>query len=119
MTIYQVPHISMGAELSSHFLESTRFVVVRQIAGIFVIAGIALDLIAWPAEGTAAVAGSVPPWTIRNLGIVYGPPVAVFAVLGPLSYRGYSLDSARHREILAALARRNEDSRTASDHDAT
>ena len=45
--------------------------------------------------------------------------VAVFAVLGPLSYRGYSLDRARHREILAALARRNEDSRTASDHDAT
>jgi len=83
------------------------------------IAGIALDLIAWPAGGTAAVAGSIPPETIRNLGIVYGPLVAVFAVLGPLSYRGYSLDRARHREILAALARRNEDSATANDHGAT
>ena len=73
------------------------------------IAGIALDVIAWPAglaaEGAAA---SVPAETIRNLGIVYGPLVAVFAILAPLAYRGYRLDRARHHEILMALAARTE-----------
>lgn len=72
------------------------------------IAGIALDLIHWPAglagQGDAAV---VPAETIRNLGIVYGPAVAVFAILAPLAYRGYGLNRERHQAILAELAARD------------
>ncbi|MEM9176636.1 MAG: MFS transporter, partial [Myxococcota bacterium] len=67
------------------------------------IAGLALDVIAWPA---GAGATAIPAETIRDLGIVYGPLVAVFAVLAPIAYRGYKLDRARHQAILAALAAR-------------
>ncbi len=69
-------------------------------AGSFV-AGVALDVIHWPAGlGEGATVASE---TIRDLGIVYGPLVAVFAFFAPFAYRGYTLDRARHRKILAAL----------------
>lgn len=79
------------------------------------VAGIALDLIAWPAGlgvGVGATAAVVPPETIRHLRIVYGPMVAIFAFIAPFAYRGYSLDRERHQAILAALnTRRAEQSR--------
>lgn len=73
------------------------------------IAGVALDVIAWPA-GLAATGEVtlVPPETVRQLGIVYGPMVAAFAILAPLAYRGYRLNRRRHQEILSALAARTE-----------
>lgn len=71
------------------------------------IAGVALDAIAWPAGIAQSPDASVPAETIRALGVVYGPLVAIFALLAPLAYRGYALDRARHREILAALSARD------------
>lgn len=76
-------------------------------AGSF-FAGVALDVIGWP-SGIARQGGGadVPPETIQDLGIIYGPIVAVFAFLAPFAYRGYSLDRARHRAVLEALAARD------------
>ena len=44
------------------------------------------------------------PETIQDLGIVYGPMLAVFAFPAPVAYRGYPLDRERHRSILACCA---------------
>ena len=78
-------------------------------AGSF-FAGVALDVIHWPA-GLAQSSGdpAVPAETIQELGVVYGPLVAVFAFLAPFAYRGYTLDRARHRAVLEALAARGPD----------
>ena len=71
------------------------------------IAGVALDVISWPAGlGVAAEVIAVPADTIRDLGIFYGPLLAVFAVIGPFAYRGYALDREHHRSILKALKSR-------------
>jgi Na+/melibiose symporter-like transporter len=73
------------------------------------IAGVALDLISWPAGlGVATEEIALPAETIRNLGIIYGPLLAVFAVSGPFAYRGYALDRERHRSVLETLAVRPE-----------
>ena len=62
-------------------------------------------MISWPAGiGREGDAVPIPPETIQDLGIVYGPMLAVFAFLAPVAYRGYPLDRERHRSILAALA---------------
>ena len=45
MTVYHVPHIALGAELSANYEERTRLVATRQICGylgVFVIAGVGL-----------------------------------------------------------------------------
>ena len=47
------------------------------------VAGVTLDVIAWPAGAAQAGAAAVPAETIRALGIVYGPVVAAFAVAEP------------------------------------
>ncbi|MDG2333870.1 MAG: MFS transporter [Myxococcota bacterium] len=79
------------------------------------IAGVTLDLISWPAGlGVATEAIAIPAETIRNLGIVYGPLLAVFSVIGPFAYRGYALDRERHTSVLEALAARPELSPTSS-----
>ena len=68
------------------------------------IAGVSLDVISWPAGlGGATEIIAIPAETIRNLGILYGPLLAVFAVVGPFAYRGYSLDRERHSVVLEAL----------------
>lgn len=73
------------------------------------IAGVALDVISWPAGlGVAAEVVAVPAETIRNLGIFYGPLLAIFAVIGPFAYRGYALDREHHSSILEALKGRSE-----------
>ena len=74
-------------------------------AGSF-IAGVTLDVIRWPAGAGHEGAAEVSAETIRSLGIVYGPVVAVFAVAAMFSYRLYELNRETHREILAALAAR-------------
>ncbi|MEZ7978432.1 MAG: MFS transporter [Myxococcota bacterium] len=70
-------------------------------------AGLALEVIGWPAGASAAGALAVPPETIRALGIAYGPMVAVFALLALFAYRGYDLDRERHAGILDALSERH------------
>lgn len=72
------------------------------------IAGVALDLIAWPRGHTIRTAADVAPDTIFHLGLVYGPVVAGFSIVTYWCYRHYDLDRAKHAVILQALERRRE-----------
>ncbi len=62
------------------------------------VAGISLDLIAWP---TGAL--TVPAEAIVRLGIVYGPATAGLAVLSVWCYAHYGLTRERHAAIAAEL----------------
>ena len=73
-----------------------------------VIAGIALDVISWPRGAQIKTAADVPPETLVNLGLVYGPIVAAFGFVSIWCYTHYRLTRQRHAEILIELARRRE-----------
>lgn len=67
------------------------------------IAGVALDLIRWPTGPAIQSAADIAPDTIFRLGVVYGPAVAIFAVVSIWCYTHYRLTRRRHEEILVAL----------------
>ena len=71
-----------------------------------VIAGVTLDLISWPRGAHIRTASDVPPETLVNLGMVYGPIVAAFGFVSIWCYTHYRLTRQRHAEILEELARR-------------
>ncbi len=68
------------------------------------IAGVGLDLIAWPG-GRIASAAELDPGTLTSLGLLSGPAVSIFAFLAVWCYAHYGLHRSRHREILAELER--------------
>jgi Na+/melibiose symporter-like transporter len=67
------------------------------------IAGIGLDLIAFP---TNAAVGSVAPEVVRNLGLLYGPGLAVLAVVSLLCSSRYRLTRARFEALRRELEER-------------
>ena len=69
-----------------------------------IVAGVALDLIAWPRGAHIQSAQDVPHETIFQLGLIYGPIVSGFAVVCVWCYSHYTLTRARHQAIVAALA---------------
>ena len=71
-----------------------------------IIAGFALDLISWPRGSHVRTAADVPPETITELGMVYGPLVAAFGFLSIWCYTHYRLTRERHAEILQILEQR-------------
>jgi Na+/melibiose symporter-like transporter len=81
------------------------------------IGGIGLDLINWPRGADVKNAGDVPVDTIVNLGLLYGPFVAGFAVVAIWCYSHYGLTREKHAEILRVLGeRRRDDERAATGH---
>ena len=71
-----------------------------------IVAGVALDLIAWPRGQGIRSAADIPSETLVHLGIVYGPVVAGCAVVSVWCYTHYRLDRSRHQEILQQLVAR-------------
>ncbi|MDA1075412.1 MAG: MFS transporter [Proteobacteria bacterium] len=71
-----------------------------------IIAGFALDIISWPRGADIRTAADIPPETIFNLGIVYGPLVASLGLLSIWCYAHYKLTKERHNEILQTLIER-------------
>jgi GPH family glycoside/pentoside/hexuronide:cation symporter len=69
--------------------------------------GAALDAIRFP---TQAEPGTVPAHTVDALGIVYGPGIAILAVVALVFLGRYRIDRARHAQIAAALAQRRAQS---------
>jgi Na+/melibiose symporter-like transporter len=67
------------------------------------LAGVGLDLIAFP---TNAELGSVAPEVIRNLGILYGPGLALLAVIALLCFSRYRLTRARFEALRRELEAR-------------
>ena len=71
-----------------------------------IIAGFALDFIEWLRGAHIKTAADVPPETIVDLGLVYGPFVAAFGFMSIWCYTHYKLTSERHAEILERLTER-------------
>jgi len=69
-----------------------------------VIAGFAVDLIAFP---TQAEPGSVPYEILARLGFFYGPVVWLLSMIAMLFYAGIKLNRGRAAEIRSELAARN------------
>ena len=70
------------------------------------VAGVGLDIIGWPRGEAGGAAVEVPPDTLVNLGILYGPVVAGFAVVALWCFTRYDLTRARHAGILESLTAR-------------
>jgi Na+/melibiose symporter-like transporter len=70
------------------------------------VAGVGLDIIAWPRGADIRSAADVTPDTIVNLGILYGPVVAAFAVVSLWFLSHYDLTRERHAEIQTELVAR-------------
>ena len=70
------------------------------------VAGVGLDVIAWPRGADIQSAADVAPQTIVNLGILYGPMVGVFAIVALWLLSHYDLSRERHAQIRAELAER-------------
>ncbi len=67
------------------------------------IAGVAIDLIAFPEK---AVPGQVAPEVVRHLGILYGPGIFLLGLIAFVFLVRYSLTAARVVEIQLELAER-------------
>ncbi len=71
-----------------------------------VFSGFALDLISWPKGADIRTAADVDPATITQLGILYGPALALIGLFSLWCYSHYQIDRTRHAEICAELERR-------------
>jgi GPH family glycoside/pentoside/hexuronide:cation symporter len=74
-----------------------------------VIAGWALEFIDWPVGADIRTAADVPPETLLNMGLFYGPMIASLGFISVLFYTFYNLTPKRHEEILIELADRRRD----------
>ena len=73
-----------------------------------ILAGVALDVIAWPRGAHIQSAADIPAHKISLLGILSGPIVAAFCVICVWCYGHYHLTRERHAEIAAKLVARRE-----------
>jgi Na+/melibiose symporter-like transporter len=73
-----------------------------------VIAGWALEIINWPTGPEIRTAADVPPETLMNMGLFYGPMIASLGFISVLFYAGYRLTPKRHAEMLVELAGRRK-----------
>ena len=71
------------------------------------IAGISLDLIAWPTGPGIKTAADVDPATLTSLAIVAGPIIALSFIPCYVCIRRYTIDRARYGEIKQVLSRRS------------
>ena len=67
------------------------------------LAGVSLDLIAFPTQADPA---DVPAGKVTALGILYGPGIAIVAIAALVFLARYGIDRKRHAEIAMELARR-------------
>ena len=72
-------------------------------------AGIVLSFIDWPVGAHIRTAADIPPETLTNLAIFYGPAVLVLGFVSVLFYFGYKLTPEMHRNMLKELAERRKD----------
>lgn len=73
-----------------------------------VIAGWALEIISWPTGPEIRTAADVPPETLLNLGLFYGPLIASLGFISVWFYTKYNLTPERHAEMLVELAVRRK-----------
>ena len=73
-----------------------------------VVAGWALEIINWPTGPEIRTAADVPPETLLNMGLFYGPMIASLGFFSILFYMGYKLTPKRHAEMLVELTDRRK-----------
>ena len=78
-----------------------------------VVAGLALELINWPAGSHIQSAADIPPETLVKLGVIYGPLIASLTLVTVWCYLHLDLSRQKHEATLTELAKR----RTASQVD--
>ncbi len=71
-------------------------------------AGLALDLINFPRDG---VPGEVPEDVIFNLGLVYGPTLAIFYIMALIAISFYKISRTEHDTRVDLLHRRTQSAR--------
>lgn len=70
------------------------------------VAGFALAIIGWPVGDEIVSAADIPADTLFNLGVLYGPGVALFGFASVWLSSRYRLTREAHAEILGELERR-------------
>ena len=77
----------------------------RKVTSSFgvLIGGVILDVIHFP---KGAVAGTVAPDTLWQMGLLQGPASGLLVLIGVFMYMGYRLDRERHAAIVLELEKR-------------
>lgn len=101
--------VSSGRRQEGIFFGAAAFAGKAASAFGHLIAGITIDVIGFPAR---AEPGTVAPEKLTELGLFYGPIMAVGMVIGIVYFMRYDLDQHRHAEILATLDARRQGSGT-------
>lgn len=73
-----------------------------------VVAGWGLELISWPTGPEIRTAADIPPETIVDLGLFYGPLIASLGFISVWFYTQYRLTPQRHAEMLVEMATRRD-----------
>lgn len=97
-----------GARREGLYFAGLNFSVKAAAGAGGFLAGRALDLIGFPV-GIAAHGGAnahIPIWTLKALGLTYGPGAAILTSFSILILLGYKIDRKAHAKTLAELTRR-------------
>ena len=97
--------LATGLRQEGVFFGALSFAVKSSSGLGTLLAGVGLDLIAFPTQATP---GSVDPETVRALGILYGPGIAVLAAIAITLLARYRIDREHHARTRAALDARRE-----------
>lgn len=95
--------LSSGRRQEGIFFGAAAFAGKAAAAFGHLIAGFAIDIIGFPA---GVEPGMVSAEKLTELGLFYGPVMAIGMVVGVACFLRYDLDQHRHAEILATLAAR-------------
>ena len=95
--------LATGKRQEGVFYAALSFVGKAPVGLGSMISGFGLWLIGWPTGTEIQSAADVPPETLVNLGILFGPALAMIGVVAIACYAQYRLDRRRHAEILAGL----------------
>jgi len=99
--------LTTGLRQDGLFFSARAFFAKASYSVGHLFAGLALDLyVRLPFE---AVPGQLEEAILTRMGIVAGPAMAFSAVIAVFVYSRYDLTAARHREIVVALNKRNDD----------
>jgi glycoside/pentoside/hexuronide:cation symporter, GPH family len=98
--------LDTGKRQEGIFFSASSFSAKAPVGLGTIIAGYGLSLIDWPTGSAIRTAADVPPETVANLGLLFGPFIAGFAIVCLWCYSRYDLSRERHAEILELLERR-------------
>lgn len=95
--------LATGRRQEGVFFGALAFAVKSSSGLGTLLAGLGLDLIGFPAKATLA---SVEPATVTALAVLYGPGIALLAVIGVVFLARYRIDREHHQAIMRELGER-------------